>query len=112
MIRMLPLSLDSEMFCLYDDARLLAKCLYSSETGEIFEIIPFDEIAAKPWYPALIKAVMSSMEYAGVTCAWSRNENLFPILKTLRYLPEEDGRYAVSLLGYFDSACECNCKKQ
>ena len=107
MIRILPLKLEREMFCLYDDAALLAKCYYSSETGEIFGIDSIDEVAAKPLRAALLKAVMSSMEYAGVTVAWCKDPSLEPVLKALRFQPEGDNRMSVSLIGYFDSACEC-----
>lgn len=106
MIRILPLELDREMFCLYEDTKLLAKCYYSSETGEIFSIEDLDG-AAKPWHVALLKATMSSMEYAGITVAWCKDESLFPLLKVLRFKPEGENRMSVSLVGYFDSACEC-----
>lgn len=106
MIRILPLSLDREMFCLYEDTKLLAKCYYSSETGEIYSIEDVDS-AAKPWHTAILKATMSSLEYAGIKVAWSKDATLFPLLKALRFQPEGDGRMSVSLEGYFDSACEC-----
>jgi len=107
MIRILPLELDRQMFCLYEDTKLLAKCAYSDETGEIFGIEVLDEAAAKPWFVALLKATMSSMEYAGVTVARCKNPALFPILKVLRFKPAADGALEVSLVGYFDNACEC-----
>ncbi len=110
MIRILPLELDREMFCLYEDSRLLAKCYYSSETGEIFSVEDIDASAAKPWHVALLKATMSSMEYAGVTVAWCQEPSLFPLLKAMRFKPEE-GRMWVSLVGYFDTACECGDHK-
>ena len=110
MIRILPLELDRQMFCLYEDTRLIAKCYYSDESGEIFGIDILDEVAAKPWCVALLKATMSSMEYAGVTVARCKNEKLFPLLKVLRFKPAADGYLEVSLVGYFDNACECkNC---
>ena len=112
MIRILPLELDCKMFCLYEDAKLLAKCRYSEETGEIFGIETFDEKAARPWFTALLKATMSSMEYAGVPVARCKKERLFPLLKVLRFHPSADGYWEVSLPGYFDGACECgHCKK-
>ena len=107
MIRILPLQLDREMFCLYEDDKLLAKCFYSSETGEICSIEDVDSEAAKPWHVAILKATMSSMEYAGVTHAWSRNEDLFVLLKILRFKADGTGRMIVPLAGYFDTACEC-----
>ncbi len=107
MIRILPLQLDREMFCLYEDEKLLAKCFYSSETGEIFSIEDVDPVAAKPWHVAILKATMSSMDYAGVTLAWSRNEDLFDLLKILRFNADGSGRMTVPLAGYFDTACEC-----
>lgn len=110
MIRILPLELDRTMFCLYDDAKLLAKCYYSAQTGEIINIEAIDEAAAKPLRAALLKAVMSSMEYAGVTVAWCKDESLFPVLKALRFQPEGEDRMSVCLVGYFDSACECHGK--
>lgn len=106
MIRILPLALDREMFCLYEDTKLLAKCYYSSETGEIVSIEDLDP-AAKSWHTALIKATMSSLEYAGISTAWSKNASLFPLLKVLRFQPEGEDCMAVSLIGYFDTACEC-----
>lgn len=108
MIRILPLAIDREMFCLYEDDRLLAKCYYSSETGEIMEIDPLDPVAAKPWYAALIKATLSSLEYAGIEVAWSKNQSLFPLLKALRFEPSTEDCVSVSLKGYFDNACECH----
>ncbi len=107
MIRMLPLELDRDLFCLYEDEKLLAKCCYSSETGEICSVEDLDPVAAKPWHVALIKATMSSLEYAGVSVAWSENKSLFPLLKVLRFQPESADRMSVSLIGYFDTACEC-----
>ncbi len=109
MIRMLPLDLERQMFCLYEDAKLLAKCYYSSETGEIFSIENLDD-AAKPWHTGLLKATMSSMEYAGVTVAFCREKSLFSLLKVLRFKPDGEDRMSVSLIGYFDSACECGHK--
>ena len=106
MIRILPLTLDREMFCLYEDTKLLAKCYYSSETGEIFSIEDVDP-SAKPWHTAILKATMSSLEYAGITVAWSKDTSLFPLLKALRFQPEGDDRMSVSLIGYFNTACEC-----
>lgn len=106
MIRILPLTLDQEMFCLYEDTKLLAKCYYSSQTGEIFSIEDLDP-AARPWHTALIKATMSSLEYAGIPTAWSKNSSLFPLLKVLRFKPNGEDCMAVSLIGYFDTACEC-----
>ncbi len=108
MIRILPLELDRQMFCLYEDARLVAKCYYSDETGEIFGLEVLDEETAKPWYTAMLKATMSSMEYAGVTLARCKNEDLYPLLKTLRFRLAPDGAMEVSLVGYFDHACECS----
>lgn len=108
MIRILPLELDRPMFCLYDDATLLAKCCYSRETGEIYGIEAIREAETKPLRAALLKAVMSSLEYAGITEAWSRDERLFPVLKALRFQPRADGSMWVSLVGYFTSACECH----
>lgn len=108
MIRILPLALDQEMFCLYEDEKLLAKCYYSSESGEIISILDVDEAQAKPWHVALIKATMSSMEYAGVSVAWSNNTSLFPLLKALRFQKDGEDRMSVSLKGYFDTACECS----
>lgn len=108
MIRILPLELDRTMFCLYDDAKLLAKCYYSAETGEILNIEFVDETAAKPLRVALIKAVMSSMEYAGVSVAWCRDQTLFPVLKALKFQMQGEDRMAVPLEGYFDTACECH----
>ncbi len=107
MIRILPLALDREMFCLYEDDKLLAKCFYSSETGEIFGIEDIDPIAAKPWHTTILKATMSSLDLAGMTTAFSKNEALFPLLKALRFQPEQD-RYVVCLSGYFSTACECS----
>ncbi|MBQ5743267.1 MAG: hypothetical protein IIV79_03630, partial [Clostridia bacterium] len=69
MIRILPLQLDREMFCLYEDEKLLAKCYYSSESGEIFGIEDIDPVAAKPWHTAILKATMSSLDLAGITVA-------------------------------------------
>lgn len=119
MIRILPLKLpDRQMFCLYEDTQLLAKCNYCEDSGEIFGLDVLNEAESRPWYTAMIKATMSSMEYAGVSVAWSKNKELFPILKTLRFHERADGAMEVSLVGYFDSACECsqctncgNCKK-
>ena len=112
MIRILPLQLpEQEMFCLYDDMNLLAKCLYCSETGEIFGIVDVDPQAAKPWHVAILKATMSSLEYAGISIAWSKNEALYPLLKVLRFQKNED-RMEVSLVGYFDTACECGDHKK
>ena len=108
MIRILPLELDRQMFCLYEDTRLLAKCFYSDETGEIFGMEVLDEEAAKPWYTAILKATMSSMEYAGVTVAKCKQTSLYPLLKTLRFHRAPDGSMEVSLVGYFDHACECS----
>ena len=119
MIRILPLKLpERQMFCLYEDIRLLAKCNYSEETGEILGLEVLDEKEAGPWYTAMIKATMSSMEYAGVEIAWSRRSDLFPLLRTLRFEEISAGKMQVSLKGYFDGACECSqcnhcgiCKK-
>ncbi len=111
MIRMLPLELEQQMFCLYEDTRLLAKCLYSSASGEIYGIVDVDAASAKPWHAGLLKATMSSMEYAGITTAFCRNKELFPLLKVLRFQPEGDDRMSVSLVGYFDTACECGDRK-
>lgn len=111
MIRMIPLELDREIFCLYEDTVLLAKCFYSSESGEIFSLEDVDPVAARPWHAALLKATMSCMEYAGVSTAWSENKTLFPLLKALRFLPEGKDKVAVSLKGYFDTSCECGAHK-
>lgn len=108
MIRILPLKLDRQMFCLYEDTKLLAKCYYSDESGEIFGLDVLDEEAAKPWYTAMLKATMSSMEYAGVTLARCKNKDLYPLLKNLRFQHSPDGAMEVSLVGYFDHACECS----
>lgn len=109
MIRIIPLDLaDKQMFCLYEDTRLLAKCTYSDEKGEIFGLEVLDEENAKPWYIAILKATMSSMEYAGVTVARCKNKSLFPLLKALRFHAIPDGSMEVSLVGYFDNACECS----
>ena len=105
MIRMLPVILDETSFCLYEDEKLLSKCVYDPKTGEIFRIDSFDPAAAS-LNTALLKVVMSSLEYAGVAEAWSVNPDLFEVLKTLRFQTSED-RMAVSLKGYFDHACEC-----
>ena len=108
MIRILPLQTDREMFCLYEDTKLLSKCFYSSETGEIFGIEDADAEAAKPWHAAIVKATLSSMEYTGISVAFCKNKDLFPLLKALRFQCDgEDGCF-VSLKGYFDSACECH----
>ena len=108
MIRILPLELDRQMYCLYEDTRLLAKCYYSDETGEIFGIDVLDEETALPWFPAMLKAAMSSMEYAGVTVAHCKDQSLYPFLTALRFRPALDGGMEVSLVGYFDHACECS----
>ena len=94
------------MFCLYEDTKLLSKCYYSSESGEIYSIEDVDSIAAKPWHAAIIKATLSSLEYAGISVAFSKNKELFPLLKALRFQPEGENRLSVSLKGYFDTACE------
>lgn len=110
MIRILPLETKETMFCLYEDARLLAKCIYDPQTGEILRLEVLDP-AALPLKTALIKAVLSSLEYAGIPLAWSSCRELFPILKALRFRLETSDRMSVSLKGYFDSACECgSCK--
>lgn len=106
MIRILPLELDRQYFCLYEDTALLAKCEYSDGEGEIYGIEPINEAAARPWYVALLKATMSSMEYAGVKTVRCRDERLFALLKVLRFKPTGDGAMEVSLEGYFDTACE------
>lgn len=108
MIRILPLQLDREMFCLYEDEKLLAKCYYSSESGEIFGIEDIDSAAAKPWHTAILKATMSSLDLAGITVAWSKDRSLFPLLKVLRFQPEGEDRMSVCLTGYFTTACECS----
>ena len=107
MIRMLPLDLDRSVFCLYDDARLLAKCYYDPESGEIFSLEMMDPEIAMSLRSGLIKAVLSRLEYAGILTAWSENAELFPLLKTLRFTLVSEGRMSVSLKGYFDHACEC-----
>ena len=105
MIRILPLQYDDNAkFCLYEDARLLAECPYDPKTGEIYGIIDRAD-AARPLYAALIKAVLSSLEYAGVETASCRREDLFPLLKALRFTVA-DGTATVSLKGYFDAPCE------
>ncbi len=106
MIRILPLQTDREMFCLYEDTKLLSKCFYSSETGEIYCIEDLDAMAAKPWHAAIVKATLSSLEYAGISVAFSKNKVLFPLLKALRFQPDGEDRLSVSLEGYFDTACE------
>lgn len=113
MIRMLPLAVDRQMFCLYDDARLVAKCLYSDAESELYSVEVLDEAVANPWLPSLIKATLSSMDYAGVTRVRCKNPDLFPILKTLRFQENRAGEMEVSLAGYFDCACECaSCAKK
>ena len=106
MIRILPLQTDREMFCLYEDTKLLSKCFYSSEKGEIFGIEDVDPLRAKPWHAAMIKATLSSLEYAGISVVFSKNKEIFPLLKSLRFLPNGEDCLSVSLKGYFDTACE------
>ena len=113
MIRMLPLAVDRQMFCLYDDARLVAKCLYSTEESELCSVEVLDAEVADPWLPSLIKATLSSMDYAGVTRVRCKNPDLFPLLKSLCFQQNQAGEMEVSLEGYFDCACECaSCAKK
>ena len=113
MIRMLPLAVDRQMFCLYDDARLIAKCLYSTEESELYSVEVLDAAVADPWIPSLIKATLSSMDYAGVTRVRCKNPELFPVLETLRFSKNGEGEMSVSLEGYFACACECaSCAKK
>ncbi len=110
MIRMLPFDFgEQNAFCLYEDEKLLSKCLYDLETGEIFRIVIKDE-AGRPLNVALLKAVLSRMEYAGVEEAWSVNPELFRLLKVMRFRQNGE-KVSVPLKGYFDNACECGGKQ-
>lgn len=104
MIRILPLDFGETKFCLYEDARLLAECHYDKRSGEIFRIVSHSP-DARPLYAALIKSVLSALEYAGNTESFCRDESLFPLLKALRFRVN-DGKAVVCLKGYFDVPCE------
>lgn len=103
MISMTETQLDGcPAFCLKDGDAPLAYCLYTLK-GEIIDILQISP-DCEPLLRALGLAVLSKMEYQGLTEAFCRNKALETWLLELRFAPCEEG-WKVSLTGYFDSPC-------
>lgn len=100
----------SSSFVLKVDENILSECFFDPLKAEITDIVEYNK-SDEDLKKALIKAVLSHLEYKGYKNVFTKINYYTALLTSLGFEKNEiNGFYELNLEGYFDKPCE-GCSK-
>ena len=95
-------------FILRENGREKCECFFSPVTAEISEISVYADITEEEKKAAVL-SVLGFLENSGKTLAFYTGKGFEDLFSALGFSKNAEGKYAVSLVGYF--SCDC-CKSK